>query len=110
MPAYVIANFDVSDPEAFAAYVAAAPGTVRAHGGEYLARGGDSESWEGDLTVKRVVVLRFPSLEAARRWYDSREYAHLRELRRRAAHGPLIVTEGLTDPSDSTAVQRPTMT
>lgn len=98
MPAYVIANLDVTDPEAFAAYVAAAPATVEAHGGEYLARGGASELWEGDLSVKRVILVRFPSVEAARSWYHSDEYAQLRELRMRAAQGPLIITAGVDEP------------
>jgi uncharacterized protein (DUF1330 family) len=94
MAAYVIANFHVTDPEAFAAYAAAAPATVEAHGGAYLARGGETELWEGEASLGRVVILRFPNVEAAHTWYNSAEYAQLRDLRLRAAHGPLIVTVG----------------
>jgi uncharacterized protein (DUF1330 family) len=98
MSAYVFANFDVTDTEAFAEYAAHAPATVAAYGGEYLARGGPSESWEGDLPVKRVVVLRFPSVERARAWYGSPGYRELRERRLRSATGPLLVTAGLDEP------------
>ena len=97
MSAYVFANFDVTDTEAFADYVAHAPATVAAHGGEYLARGGTSQAWEGDLPVRRVVILRFSSVEHAQAWYHSPEYRDLRDRRQRAATGPLILTAGLDE-------------
>ncbi|WP_432826487.1 DUF1330 domain-containing protein [Dactylosporangium sp. CA-092794] len=98
MSAYVFANFDVADAAAFAEYVAHAPATVAAYGGEYLARGGRSESWEGDLPARRVVILRFPSVERAEAWYGSPEYRRLRERRLRCASGPLLITAGLDEP------------
>ncbi|MFI5958995.1 DUF1330 domain-containing protein [Cryptosporangium sp. NPDC051539] len=97
MTVYVLANFEVTDGEAFADYVAHAPAIVAAYGGEYLARGGFSELWEGDATPKRVVVLRFPDAERAHAWYDSPEYQLLREQRQRAASGPLLMTVGVDE-------------
>ncbi len=97
MSGYIIANLEVTDPEGFAGYAGKAPATIAAHGGEYLARGGAAELMEGDLPVGRVVVIRFPSVEAARTWYHSPEYQALREIRLRAARGPLIITAGLDE-------------
>ncbi len=50
MPAYVILNIDVSDPDLFEAYKQLAPATIAAYGGKYLARGGKAEALEGDLS------------------------------------------------------------
>jgi uncharacterized protein (DUF1330 family) len=97
MSAYIIANFEVTDREGFARYVESAPATVAAYGGEYLARGGVTELLEGELLTGRVVVVRFPSTKAAMAWYRSPEYASLREVRLRAARGPLLITAGLDE-------------
>ncbi|WP_432838477.1 DUF1330 domain-containing protein [Dactylosporangium sp. CA-092794] len=59
---------------------------------------GPAESWEGDLTARRVVIIRFPSVERAKAWYHSPEYTELREQRLRAASGPLLLTAGLDEP------------
>lgn len=97
MSAYIIVNLEVTDQAGFARYVAHAPATVATYGGVYLARNGSSELLEGDLALGRVVLLRFPSTDAAREWYGSPEYAPLREIRRRSASGPLLITAGLDE-------------
>ncbi len=97
MSAYIVANLEVADREAFARYVAAAPSSVSDYGGEYLARGGAAELLEGELRVGRVVILRFPSTEAALAWYQSPGYTPLREARQRAASGPLLITAGVDE-------------
>jgi uncharacterized protein (DUF1330 family) len=97
MPAFIVANLEVADREAFARYVAAAPASVADYGGEYLARGGATQLLEGELKVGRVVILRFPSAEAALAWYRSPAYAPLQEARRRAASGLLLITAGVDE-------------
>jgi uncharacterized protein (DUF1330 family) len=80
MPGYVIAMLDVFDPVAYEKYKAAAPPTVAAAGGRYLARGGES-ALEGTHDGRRVVILEFPSVEAARAWHQGGAYTEARRVR-----------------------------
>ena len=93
MTAYVIAEVHVTDPEAYREYAALTPGTVSSHGGRFIVRGGQTESLEG-VVPKRIVIIEFQSIEAAQRWYGSAEYASARLIRERAAVSRLFVVEG----------------
>jgi uncharacterized protein (DUF1330 family) len=95
MPAYVIVETDVSDPDRYEQYKTAASAVVTAHGGRYLARGGDLDVLEGDWRPSRLVVLEFADLAAARRWYDSEQYRQARELRAGAARLRLVAVQGV---------------
>lgn len=95
MAAYVIANVEITDPEAYEEYRRAVPETIERYGGRFLVRGGASEVLEGDWQPKRIVVLEFPDADAARRWYSSDEYRPLIEIRRRASRGSLVLVEGV---------------
>ena len=95
MPAYVIAETNVTDPERYERYKAAAPAAIAAHGGRYLARGGELAVLEGDWQPTRLVILEFPDLETAKRFYDSAEYGNAKELREGAATLRLVAVEGL---------------
>ena len=80
MAGYFIANYKITNPEGYEAYVPAIMPTLNAHGAEVLVADYESESIEGD-PASVTVVLRFSSKEAARAWYDSPEYqgsVHLR--------------------------------
>ena len=94
MTAYVIADIDVHDQEAYLEYAALVPGTLEPHGGRFLVRGGAHKTLEGDWQPRRVVVLEFPSADAARRWYGSQEYATAMAMRQRASTGSLVLVEG----------------
>ena len=94
MPGYVIADVEVTDPAAYEEYRKLVPATVAKYGGRYLVRGGAHEVREGDWRPKRVVVLEFPSLADARRWYDSEEYRPARAIRHRAARSSVLIVEG----------------
>ena len=85
---------EITDPEGFERYRALVPATIERYGGRYLARGGRIEPVEGDWTPKGIVILEFPSLERARDWHDSEEYAEARGIRQRAANTRLIIVEG----------------
>ncbi len=95
MSAYVIVEVNVTDPQLYQEYAKGVPTTIAAHGGKYLVRGGMMESKEGDWTPKRVVVLEFPSMDQARKWYHSPDYKPLLEMRLKAANSKLILVEGL---------------
>ena len=70
MPAYLIADVEVTDPAGYADYTRDIVATVDAFGGRYLVRGGKTEVLEGDWSPRRVVVIEFPSMAQLRAWYD----------------------------------------
>jgi uncharacterized protein (DUF1330 family) len=95
MPAYVIAEVDVHDPERYSNYTAAVPETLAAGGGRFVARGGELAVLEGDWTPARLVILEFDDLEAAKRWYESPAYEEAKRLREGAATLRLVAVQGL---------------
>jgi len=95
MPAYVVIETDVHDPEQYERYKAASPEAVASGGGRFVARGGELAVLEGDWDPSRLVILEFPDLEAVKRWYDSPEYVAARKLREGAAHLRMVAVEGL---------------
>ena len=74
MPAYVIYQGEVIDPERYEEYKTKAAENIVAAGGRYLVRGGPVEVLEGDAPAGRTVVLEFPTMQAALDWYRSEEY------------------------------------
>lgn len=95
MSAYVVVDIEVTDPERYKEYVKLAPQTVELYGGKYIARGGQNETLEGEWQAKRLVILEFPSVEQAKKWLDSPEYAPARKLRHQYARTNMVVVEGL---------------
>ncbi len=95
MPAYVIVETDVSDPEQYELYKAASPGAVAAGGGTFVARGGELAVLEGDWEPSRLVILEFPDLETAKRWYESPAYQDAKRLREGAANLRMVAVQGL---------------
>jgi uncharacterized protein (DUF1330 family) len=96
MPAYVIANMHVQDRDSYReGYSAYVPDTVAAHGGRFLARGGETQELEGDWDPDRVVIIEFPDMDAARGWYESPEYKAIVGVRQAAATGDLIFVDGV---------------
>jgi uncharacterized protein (DUF1330 family) len=94
MPAYLILDIHVEDPEEYAAYRERSPATLEAYGGRYLVRGGPHEVIEGDWDPERVVVVEFPSVERAHEWYESPEYQEIVGMRKRAAPSKVVLVEG----------------
>ena len=95
MPAYFIVDNEVTDPAGFEEYRKQVPGTLEKYGGKILVRGGQMQTLEGDWKPKRIVVTEFPSMEQARRWYDSEDYRPLKALRLRTARGSVVLVEGV---------------
>jgi len=96
MPAYVIADVTVTDPPAMEEYRKQVPATVAKYGGRFLVRGGAHQTVEGDWKPARVVVLEFPSLADAQRWYDSEEYRGPKALRMRAGRTSVVIVDGVS--------------
>ncbi|HET9715936.1 MAG TPA: DUF1330 domain-containing protein [Pseudolabrys sp.] len=94
---YWIATVDVRNADGYKQYVDALPDILRKFGGRYVMRGGRTELVEGKGR-NRVVVLEFPSYEAALACYRSPEYAKAIALRQASAEADLIVVEGYDGP------------
>lgn len=95
MPAYVIVDINVADAAGYEEYKRLAAPTVTAYGGKYIARGGRTETLEGDWVPNRLVILEFDSLERARQWLNSPEYEGPRQLRQRTATTNMVMVEGV---------------
>ena len=94
MAAYVIAEIEVTDPQAYEAYRARTPGVIAQYGGRFIVRGGAAEALEGEGRPGRLVVVEFADMAAARRFYESPEYQAIIPLRQKASKGRLILVEG----------------
>ncbi len=95
MPAYVIADVRITNPGDYAEYVRRVPATIAQYGGRFVIRGGKAEDLEGDWHPERIVVVEFPSVEQAKKWWDSAEYTAVRTIRQRTSASRLIVVEGV---------------
>ncbi|MDF1483044.1 DUF1330 domain-containing protein [Extensimonas sp. H3M7-6] len=93
--AYVIASVTVTNPAQYDEYRKLSTEAMRVHGAEVCVRGGKAEVLEGDFDPGRIVVLKFPSVEAARAFYDSPEYRKARAAREGAAVMRLLAVEGV---------------
>ncbi len=97
--AYIIVDMKISDAEQYKQYMAEAPAAVKAHGGEYLVRGGPHVVLEGLWQPARIALLRFPSLEAAKSFYDAELYRSARAKRAGATEFfNMVVVEGVAAP------------
>ena len=94
MKGYVLAEIEVTDPEPYEEYRAVVGPTIAAYGGRFLVRGGEALGLEGN-PPKRMVLLEFPSFEAARDWYHSEEYAGPKALRHLSSNGRLVLLPGV---------------
>jgi uncharacterized protein (DUF1330 family) len=98
-PAYIIVEMNITDPERYKAYMAQAPACVKAAGGEDLVRGGKQETLEGDWKPHRVAMLRFPSFEQAKAFYDDGPYTEARKLRLGTTeYFNMVLVEGVAAP------------
>ena len=95
MAAYFIADIDVTDPALFEAYRPIAAASIAKHGGKYLVRGGAVTPLEGGWSPKRLVVLEFPSVEQAKAWYHSADYAEGLKMRAKATVSRVLLVEGM---------------
>lgn len=94
MPAYIIAQVNVKDPQKYQEYAKLAGPANAKYGGRFLVRGGAKHTLEGDIPFQRIVVTEFPNVEAARRFYDSVEYQAARKHRLGAADFNMVIVEG----------------
>ena len=96
MPAYVIVDTKINDPEAYEEYKALAKPIAEKYGGIYRTRGGELEVLESDLwTPTRIVVVEYPDMESARAFANSEEYAPVKAIRHANAECTLLIVDGV---------------
>jgi uncharacterized protein (DUF1330 family) len=94
MPAYIIGDVTVTDPDRYKDYAAHTEASLAPFGGRFIARGGPSEVLEGSWEPGRLVVIEFPDADSARGWYASDAYREILPIRHEASTGSLVLVEG----------------
>ncbi len=94
MPAYIIAQLVINDREEYNEYRSGVHDILDKYKGEIIVSNEEVEIIEGEWPYTKTVVIRFPSMEAAKRWYESPEYQEVVQHRFRAAETNLIFIEG----------------
>ena len=96
MAAYVIYQGEVLDLARYEEYKSKGAASILAAGGKYLVRGGDVEVLEGEPPADRIVILEFPTRQAALDWYRGTEYSEIRKIRVGAARvSQLYIVDGV---------------
>lgn len=95
MPAYLIVRANVTDMRQYQEYMKLTPAIVEKYGGQFIIRGGEKVVLEGPEISDRIVMLKFDSVDTARRMYNSDEYQAAIKVRAGAAEASFIVMEGL---------------
>ena len=94
MSAYIVAHVQVEDVAAYREYMRHTPRVIERFGGRFIARGGTMETLEGPEETLRVVLIEFPSMEHARGFYRSEEYARIKMLRDGAGFAKFVLIDG----------------
>jgi uncharacterized protein (DUF1330 family) len=94
LAAYFIVNLEVNDAATFGEYRTKVAPIIAQYGGRYIVRGGAIEQIEGNLALQRLVILEFPTLDAARNFYRSAEYAPLLKMRIASTISDIVLVEG----------------
>jgi uncharacterized protein (DUF1330 family) len=94
VPAYMIVEVETTDEALMAEYRKHTPGLVARFGGKFIVRGGKTRTLEGGWTPPRMVVLEFPDMASAERFYDSPEYKPVLDMRLRAGKSRAILVDG----------------
>ena len=92
---YVIAQLKIINPESYKEYIEKVTDVIEKFGGEYLARGGEHQVFEGEDNFPRIIILKFPSYEKALEWYNSEEYKPIKDIRLKNSVGSNIIIRGI---------------
>ena len=95
MPAYMVVQATVTNPEQFAEYAERMPALVEKYGGKYRALGGEVETLEGDWGYQALVISEWSSMDQARTMWHSDDYAQLKKVRKGAVNVTVLLADGL---------------
>jgi uncharacterized protein (DUF1330 family) len=93
--AYAIVQETITDQDGFDAYRKDVLETLKPYGGTFVIRGGTTTVLEGDWAHPRLVIIEFPSREAAEGWYNSPAYQKIVPLRLTSSHGNFVIADGV---------------
>lgn len=93
MPALVLVEIKIHNPELYEEYKKHTFATIQKFGGRFVVRGSKTESLEGDWNPERLVILEFPDVQTAKDWWSSPEYTIAKNIRYRAADSKMLVVE-----------------
>lgn len=94
MPAYIIAQIDVTNADGYAEYVKRVPDVIKQFGGKVLARTTTAAVLEGEPRTGRVVMIEFPTLAQANTFWNSKEYQSVKKYSDGNAHRDITLFEG----------------
>lgn len=97
MGALMIIQADIKDRQKFIEYAKRAPLLIEKFGGRYRSMRGAMEQLEGNPDNRKIVVSEWPSIEAGKKFWDSDEYAQLKEIRAGAADIDVYLVEITSD-------------
>jgi uncharacterized protein (DUF1330 family) len=104
LKAYLILDLTIHNLTRFSPYIAAIPAHIARHGGRYIVQGAEAETIEGDWSPQRMVVLEFPSREAAKAFLADPECQKLFKIRHATTTSRLVLVDGsdpLADPNEA---------
>lgn len=94
MSAFLICDVTVKDRSTLTNYLELSQHTLKPYGGKFHVQAGKLEVMEGDWQPKVIIIAEFPSMEKAREWYASKDYAAALEIKPRAMDRNMILVEG----------------
>ncbi len=96
MPAYFIAQISIHDPEGYQGYLQGFLEIFNRHGGRLLTVSSKPvEVIEGEWEKDGIVLMEFPSMEAAEAWKNDPDYVALAKIRQNTASTNLVLVDGL---------------
>jgi uncharacterized protein (DUF1330 family) len=99
MPAFILVQAKVTQPEPFKQYITAVTKLVPQFGGVYRVVAGETQLLEGDWNERKVVMHEWPSMEAARRFWFSEDYEQAKKLREGCGEFTVLLMDGLQSES-----------
>ncbi len=97
MSCYFVALIDIHDPEKYAVYLAGYDEIFSQYKGEVIAVEDEARILEGEWPAGRTVMIKFPSEDELRKWYDSDEYQALAKYRQEASVAAIAIITGRDD-------------
>lgn len=95
MAIYMIVTIEeIFDMERYQGYVQQVSDIVMEYGGKYLARGGETTTFTGGWSPKRVILIEFPDMELARACFTSDAYRAIASLREESTVSKALFVEG----------------
>jgi uncharacterized protein (DUF1330 family) len=91
MPAFVLVEVDIHDPEVYEEYKKLTPGSIEPYGGRFVIRGNPIQVMEGEWNHDRLVLLEFPNKESALEWYNSENYQKAKKIREKASKANFFI-------------------